>query len=77
MAKDIRWDYVMLADFRRLACLTDDEEKILAAWAAGWSNVKMADKFNMADRTVSRHLDAIRKKYDAVQIYSPLLPARK
>lgn len=73
----ILWDAVMLADFRKLACLTEDEDKVLAAWANGWSNVKMADKLNMSDRTVSRHLESIRDKYDAVRIYSPLLPPRK
>ena len=73
----ILWDAVMLADFRRIACLTEDEDKILTALAKGWSNVKMADKLNMSDRTVSRHLERIWDKYDAVQIYSPLLPPRK
>lgn len=78
MAKGgILWDTVMLADFRTLACLTEDEDKVLTAWAKGWSNVKMADQLGMSDRTVSRHLESIRDKYDAVQIYSPLLPPRK
>lgn len=77
MAKDIPWDNVMLAEFRQLACLTEDEDKILTAWAKGWSNVKMADRLSMSERTVSRHLESIRQKYDAVRIYSPLLPPRK
>lgn len=73
----ILWNAVMVADFRKIACLTEDEDKVLAAWAKGWSNVKMADKLGMSDRTVSRHLESIRKKYDEVCIYSPLLPPRK
>lgn len=77
MAKDILWDQIMLADFRRLAVITEDEDKVLTALGKGWSNVKMANELNMSDRTVSRHLESIRRKYDAVQIYSPLLPARK
>lgn len=77
MAKDIPWDQVMLADFRRLAVITEDEDKVLTALGKGWSNVKMANELNMSDRTVSRHLESIRRKYDAVHIYSPLLPARK
>jgi DNA-binding NarL/FixJ family response regulator len=78
MAKGgILWDTVMLADFRCLACLTEDEDKVLTAWAKGWSNVKMADQLGMSDRTVSRHLESLREKYDAVQVYSPLLPPRK
>lgn len=78
MAKGgILWDTIMLAEFRKLACLTEDEDNVLTAWAKGWSNVKMADAFGMSDRTVSRHLESIRDKYDAVEIYSPLLPPRK
>ena len=78
MAKGgILWDTVMLADFRMLACLTEDEDKVLTAWAKGWSNVKMADQLGMSDRTVSRRLESLREKYDAVQVYSPLLPPRK
>lgn len=73
----ILWDAVMLADFRRIACLTEDEDKILTALGKGWSNAKMANKLNMSDRTVSRQLESIRDKYDAVCIYSPLLPPRK
>lgn len=77
MAKDIPWDNIMLADFRKLACLTEDEDAVLTAWAKGWSITKMAFKCGMSDRTVSRHLESLREKYDAVCIYSPLLPARK
>lgn len=78
MAKGgVLWDAVILADFRKLACLTEDEDKVVSALAKGWSNVKIGMELGMADRTVSRHLESIRKKYDAVQIYSPLLPPRK
>lgn len=77
MAKDILWDKVMLDDFRRLACLTEDEDKVLTAWAKGWSITKIANKCGMSDRTVSRNLESLREKYDAVCIYSPLLPPRK
>lgn len=75
--KDIQWDRIMLADFRRLACLTEAEDQVLTAWAKGWSIVKIAMSCGMAERTVNDVIRSIRKKYDAVQIYSPLLPARK
>lgn len=77
MAKDILWDKVMLDDFRRLACLTEDEDKVLTAWAKGWSIVKISMTLGMSERTVNDVIRSIRRKYDAVQIYSPLLPARK
>lgn len=77
MAKDIPWDNIMLADFRRLACLTEDEDKVLTAWSKGWSIVKISMTLGMSERTVNDVIRSIRRKYDAVQIYSPLLPARK
>lgn len=75
--RDILWDKVMLADFRRLACLTESEDEVLTAWAKGWSIVKIGMNCGMSERTVNDTIRSIRKKYDAVQIYSPLLPARK
>lgn len=75
--KDIVWDKVMLAEFRRLAILTEDEDQVLTGWAKGWSLVRIADKTGMSDRTVSRHIESLRRKYDAVWIYTPLLPKRK
>ena len=75
--KDIPWDNVMLEDFRRLAILTEDEDRVLTGWVKGWSIVKIADRCGMCDRTVNSIIRSIRNKYDAVQIYSPLLPPRK
>ena len=77
MAKDLCWDQIMLAEFRRLAILTEDEDKVLSGWAREWSIAKIANHYGMSERTVSRHLDSLRAKYDAVQPYSPLLPTRK
>ena len=75
--KDILWDKVMLEDFRRLACLTDDEDRVLTGWASGWSIVKIADRCGMCDRTVNSVIRSLRQKYDSVRKYSPLLPPRK
>ena len=75
--KDIPWDNIMLADFRKLACLTEDEDAVLRARSKGWSITKTAFNCGMSERTVSRHLENLREKYDAVCIYSPLLPPRK
>lgn len=67
----------MLEEFRKLAILTKDEDDVLSGWACGRSLTYIALTCGMSERTVSRHLEAIREKYDAVQIYSPLLPPRK
>lgn len=76
MAKELKWDRIMLAEFRKLAILTEDEDNILSAWACGKSIPYMGMMYNMSERTVIRILNSIREKYDAVQVYTPLLPAR-
>lgn len=75
--KDIVWDKVSLADFKALAFLTADEERVLDGWARGWSITRIADHCHMTDRNVCDIKKTLRDKYDRVQIYSPLLPARK
>lgn len=75
--RDILWDKVMLEDFRRLACLTEDEDMVLPCWAKGWSIAKIAMHCHFSERSVSDKIKAIRRKYDSVCIYSPLLPSRK
>lgn len=77
MAKDLVWDRIMVAEFRKLAILTEDEDNILSAWACNKSIPYMGMMYSMSERTVSRILDSLREKYDAVQIYSPLLPERR
>ena len=39
MAKDLVWDNIMLAEFRKLAILTEDEDKVLDCWANSYSTV--------------------------------------
>lgn len=73
---DILWNQISLAEFRSLACLSEDENIILQDWADGKSVVQSALKRNISTRTVDRMRDRIRIKYDAVQIYTPLLDAR-
>lgn len=73
---DIPWNKIILNDFISMACLSDDETAILKDWAAGKSVVSTAMSRNISTRQVDNYRNQIRKKYDAVQIYSPLLPKR-
>lgn len=73
---DIPWNKIILDDFRYLSRLTEEEELILQDWEAGHSVTKIAMDRNMSDRKVERIRNQIRRKYDAVQPYSPLLPKR-
>lgn len=73
---DIPWNKIALAEFRSLACLTADEDMVLQEWADGKSVVNTSMRKNISTRHINRLRDQIRAKYDAVQIYTPLLPKR-
>ena len=77
MARDLIWNKIMLAEFRKLAILTEDEDKVLSGWSCHKSIVDIALTVGMSERTVSRHLEHIRGKYDEVQKFTPLLPPRR
>ena len=75
--KDIIWTKPILDEFIRLAIPTETEEKVLRTRIAGWSRVSQARELNMDLSTVDRIINTIRLKYDLVQPYSNILPARK
>lgn len=74
---DIPWNKIALAEFRSLACLSVDENIVLQDWADGKSVVNTSMTRSMSTRQVDKLRNQIRKKYDAVQIYTPLLPKRQ
>jgi hypothetical protein len=74
--KDIQWNKIMLREFESLTCLSDEEKEVLHDWAHGKSVVHTAMRCHMGETKVKDIRKALREKYDAVQIYTPLLPAR-
>lgn len=64
-------------EFISLASLSEDEELIIRARAAGWSRVKMCHEFNMSLAAIDRIVSRLKRKYDSVQPYSDKLPMRK
>lgn len=74
--RDIQWNKIMLREFETLTCLSDDEREVLHDWAYGKSIVHTAMRCHMGETKVKDIRRIIREKYDAVQIYTPLLPAR-
>lgn len=75
---DIRWNRIALAEFRSLVCLTADEEAVLQDWASGNTDIAYtATRLHVSTRKVDALRESIREKYDAVQVYTPLLPPRK
>lgn len=75
--KDLRWNKIMLAEFRSLVCLTEDEDHVLEGWAYDKSIVCMARQCSLSERTINEILNRLRTMYDEVQPYSPLLPKRR
>lgn len=74
---DIRWNKISLAEFRSLACLTVEENEVLTDWARGIDIRATADKLHVSTRKVDALRESIRRKYDDVSIYTPLLPKRQ
>lgn len=74
---DIPWNKIALEEFRSLACLSDEEDIVLQDWADEKSIVDTSMSRSMSTRKVDKLRNQIRKKYDAVQIYTPLLPKRQ
>jgi hypothetical protein len=74
--KDIQWNKIMLREFEYLACLTEEETEVLHDWANGKSIVHTALRCHMGETKVKDIRRTIREKYDAVQVYTPLLPER-
>lgn len=74
---DIPWNKIALAEFRSLACLTAEEDAVLQDWADGKSVVSTSMTRSISTRQVDKLRNQIRRKYDAVQIYTPLLPKRQ
>lgn len=77
MSKQVPWNKIILETFIEEALLTKDEEMIMRTRVAGWSRTKQAMELGMSISTVDKHIATLKKKYDNVQKYNPLLPPRK
>ena len=70
---DILWTSIKVTDFKRFYIPTEDEEKVLEAWRRNWSPAKTAEVYRMSEATVYRHRQKLRKIYNTVKKYSPIL----
>lgn len=77
MSKQVPWNKIILETFIEEALLTKDEEMIMRTRVAGWSRTKQALELGMSIATVDKNIATLKKKYDNVQKYNPLLPPRK
>ena len=73
MTNEVIWTKIVLERFIEQANLSEDEEIVMRTRAAGWSRTKQAMELNLSDKISSR----LKRKYDEVQAYDPILPPRK
>lgn len=77
MSKQVMWNKIILEEFIELATLTKDEEMIMRTRVAGWTRTEQSMKLGMSLSSIDRIINRLKKKYDNVQPYSPILPPRK
>lgn len=77
MAHQVSWSKLILEEFCAQACLTKDEEMVIRTRVAGWTRVEQSQKLGMSVATVDRIIATLKKKYDDIQKYDPILPPRK
>ena len=77
MAHQVPWNKIILEEFIQLAELTEQEEWVMRTRVAGWSRTKQARELHISVETLDRIIRLLKRKYDNVQPYSPLLPPRK
>ncbi len=77
MSHQVIWTKIIVEEFVRLGNLTKDEEMVLRTRADGWTITQQSLKLSMSVSTVNRIVSRLKRKYDAVQPYSVILPPRK
>lgn len=77
MAHQVEWNKIIVERFVELAMLTEDEEMILRTRVAGWPRTRQANELNMSVSTVDRIISRLKRKYDNVQRFDPILPKRR
>lgn len=77
MSKQVPWNKILVERFIEQAMLTKDEEWVLRTRVAGWSITKQALELGYSTSTVNRIVSTLKRKYDEVAKYDPMLPPRK
>ena len=77
ISHQVIWTKLILERFIKEGNLTKFEEMIMRTRVDGWSRVKQADYFKCSLATIDRTIRILKRKYDEVQKYDPILPPRK
>lgn len=77
MSHQVLWTKVVVEEFIRIGGLTKEEEHVMRTRADGHTIVQQSLELGMSTRTVERIVRTLKRKYDAVQPYSVILPPRR
>lgn len=77
MSHQVIWTKIIVEEFVKLGNLTKEEEAVLRTRAAGWTILQQSTHLSMSTSSINRIVKRLKKKYDLVQKYSPILPPRK
>ena len=77
ISHQVIWTKLILERFIAEGNLTKFEEMVMRTRVAGWSRVKQHQEFHCSLATIDRTIRVLKRKYDEVQKYDPILPPRK
>ena len=77
MANQVPWTKLIVEEFIREGMLSKDEEFIIRTRAKGYTITQQADALNMSPDSISKKIALLKRKYDEVAKYDPLLPPRR
>lgn len=77
MAHQVHWTRIIVEEFIKEACLSEEEEMVLRTRAKGWTRTRQSMELDMSLSSIDRIIKRLKIKYDEVQAYDPLLPKRK
>lgn len=73
---NVLWNRILLDEFVRLAELSDIEQDIIKGKMRGQTRVEQSIRLGISLATLDRYVARLKRKYDAVQPYSQILPKR-
>lgn len=76
MAKQVPWNAELLAEFARLAMLSELEYGIMETRIKGMCRTEQARKFGLSIDSIDKKIKLLKQKYDRVQPLSDKLPKR-
>lgn len=77
MSHQVVWTKMIVETFIEEAMLSQEEEMVLRTRASGMPRTEQAERLNMSISKLDKIIATLKKKYDNVAKYNPLLPPRK